>query len=338
MPRSARVQYTGAVYHVMCRGDRREDIFRGEDDRLLMLQTLEETCARAGFLVHAYVLMPNHYHLLLETPEPNLVAGMKWFQGTYTQRFNARHRLSGHLFQGRYKGIPVEADRADYFRRASDYIHLNPARAGLLVGDHPRLVDYRWSSYPGFVGGGELRPGLVRTRVFAALELPDEGSGSRARYRSYMEGRTLEIVQGELSKEEAERCDEVRRGWYFGSDEFREQLLDRLDQAVCGRRRDSYCSEGLSLHDERAATEQIRAACKALKATVTSLRKRRQNDPLKQAVAWWVKSRTVVSDYWVCEQLAMGNRVNVSRAVGAFRAPEDPLRCRLRDLLYKCTD
>ena len=101
MPGSARVQYAGAVYHVMCRGDRREAIFRSDADRLLMLETLLETCERTGFLLHSYVLMPNHYHLLLETPEPNLVAGMKWFQGTYTQRFNVRNRLSGHLFQGR---------------------------------------------------------------------------------------------------------------------------------------------------------------------------------------------------------------------------------------------
>lgn len=338
MPRSARVQFAGAVYHVMCRGDRREEIVRNDDDRRLMLETLEETCARTGFLLHAYVLMPNHYHLLLETPEPNLVAGMKWFQGTYTQRFNARHRLSGHLFQGRYKAVPVEADRANYFRTVSDYIHLNPARAGLLVGDRPRLVDYRWSSYPAFVGGGTLWPGLARARAFAALGLPDESRGSRLRYRSYMEKRTVEVLRGALSKEEAESWGEVRRGWYCGSDVFRDQLLDRLDRAIQGRRRESYRSEGLGLHDERAATEQLRAACKALKLTVTDLRKRKQNDPVKQVVAWWVKSRTVVSDHWVCDRLTMGNRVNVSRAVRAYRIPEDPLRRRLREAMYKCTD
>ncbi|MEO8350992.1 MAG: transposase [Chthoniobacteraceae bacterium] len=73
-----------------------------------------------GALVHGYVLMSNHYHLLLETPEPNLVATMKWFQGTYTQRFNARHRVAGHLFQGRYKAAPIDAEQPDYFRRVSD--------------------------------------------------------------------------------------------------------------------------------------------------------------------------------------------------------------------------
>jgi len=99
MPRTVRIEYAGAVYHVMCRGDRREAIFLGDADRELFLATLAEMCARTGILIHSYVLMTNHYHLLLETPQPNVVAGMKWFQGTYTQRFNARHRLSGHLFQ-----------------------------------------------------------------------------------------------------------------------------------------------------------------------------------------------------------------------------------------------
>ena len=87
----------------MCRGGRREAIFVDEADREMFLATLAEMCARSGMRVHSYVLINNHSHLLLETPEANLVAGMKWFQGTYTQRFKARHRRCGHLFQGRYK-------------------------------------------------------------------------------------------------------------------------------------------------------------------------------------------------------------------------------------------
>jgi REP element-mobilizing transposase RayT len=322
----------------MCRGDRREAIFRNDDDRLLMLETLAETCERAGFLVHSYVLMPNHYHLLLETPEPNLVAGMKWFQGTYTQRFNARNRLSGHLFQGRYKAIPVEAEDSSYFRVVSDYIHLNPARARMLEGSRPQLAGYRWSSYPAFVRGAALWPGLTRGRVFSALELPDEGRGSRTRFRAYLERRAAEVLRGELSEEEEEAWRDVRRGWYCGSDSFRDLLLDRMDRAVRGRRRESYISEGLRLHDEREAVEQLRIACRVLDMTLKEVRQRRQNDPEKQAVAWWVKSRTVVSDRWVCEQLMMGNRVNVSRAVGAFRDPEDAGRRRLQKRMYKCTD
>ena len=106
MPRKPRVEFAGAVYHVMCRGDRQEEIFWEDGDRECFLDTLWESCDRTGWQIHAYVLMGNHYHLLLETPEANLVAGMRWFQGTYTARFNARHRVCGHLFQGRYKALP----------------------------------------------------------------------------------------------------------------------------------------------------------------------------------------------------------------------------------------
>jgi REP element-mobilizing transposase RayT len=176
MARSVRIEYPGAFYHVLSRGDRREAIFLDEDDRLLFLEALGEMCGRTGHRIHSYVLMSNHYHLLLETPEPNLVAGMKWLQGTYTQRFNRRHRLSGHLFQGRYKALPVEdaRERDDGFAALSEYIHLNPVRARLVAGPKWALKDYRWSSYPRFVGTGTLLPWLCRSAVFGRLHLPDE--------------------------------------------------------------------------------------------------------------------------------------------------------------------
>ena len=103
MARPIRIEYPGAMYHVMCRGNNGRDVFFGEDGCKKFLDTLDEACMRAGWFVHAYVLMGNHYHLLLETPEGNLVDGMKWFQGTYTQRINAWQGRRGHLFQGRYK-------------------------------------------------------------------------------------------------------------------------------------------------------------------------------------------------------------------------------------------
>jgi len=102
MPRSVRIQYPGAHYHAMCRGNNGEEIFFRDDGRRLFLHTLTEVCEQTGWLIHAYCLMSNHYHLLLETPEANLVEGMKWFQGTYTQRINAMMQRRGHLFQGRY--------------------------------------------------------------------------------------------------------------------------------------------------------------------------------------------------------------------------------------------
>ena len=108
MVRALRIEYAGARYHIMCRGNHGQRIFKSQSDADLFIKTLGEACARNQVVVHAWCLMGNHYHLLLETPQGNLVGTMKWFQGTVTQRYNARHKLWGHLFQGRYKAKVID--------------------------------------------------------------------------------------------------------------------------------------------------------------------------------------------------------------------------------------
>src|ERR1035441_8085161 len=105
MARKLRIQYPGAIYHVMNRGDRQDPIFADDQDRKRFLETLAEACEKTGWQVHAYCLMPNHFHLVVETPQPNLVTGMKWLLGTYTSRYNRRHQEFGHLVSGRYKAL-----------------------------------------------------------------------------------------------------------------------------------------------------------------------------------------------------------------------------------------
>src|SRR3990172_3051740 len=146
MARKLRVEYAGAIYRVMNRGDRREEIFRDDEDRQRFLTTLGEACAKTGWQVHALCLMPNHFHLVVETPQPNLVAGMKWFLGTYTSRFNRRHKLFGHLFSGRYKALVVDGSGNGYLRTVCDYVHLNPVRAKLLTAEQ-KLRGFAWSSW-----------------------------------------------------------------------------------------------------------------------------------------------------------------------------------------------
>ncbi len=174
MARPLRVQYPGAVYHVMARGSRGQSIFADDTDRKRFLKTVDEACQRTGWLIHAYVLMGNHYHLLIETPEGNLVPGMKWLQSTYTQRYNHRHRLTGHLFQGRYKAIIIDEREPMYLQTVSTYIHLNPARAGLVrIGEQP-LKRYRWSSYPWYLNRAGKKPAwLRREHVMGALGLAE---------------------------------------------------------------------------------------------------------------------------------------------------------------------
>ena len=108
MARQIRIEYEGAMYHVMARGNRRERIFVDDEDRQIFLKTIGEACEMTGWRVHAWVLMDNHYHLLIETPEANLVSGMKWVQNAYTRRFNVRHHQWGRLFGDRYKAVSVE--------------------------------------------------------------------------------------------------------------------------------------------------------------------------------------------------------------------------------------
>ena len=126
-------------------------------------------CKRTGWRVHAWTLLPNHFHWLLETPEGHLVAGMKWFLGAYSQRFNARHGQRGHVFQGRYKAVVVEAGAGEYFETVSTYIHLNPARACLLKDPEQGLEQYPWSSYSQYLASPKRRPAWLRPA--ACLEI-----------------------------------------------------------------------------------------------------------------------------------------------------------------------
>ncbi len=146
MARPLRLEYAGAVYHVTSRGDRREDIYVDDDDRVAWLEVLENVCERFNWVVHAYCQMTNHYHLLVETVDGNLSRGMRQVNGRYTQRFNRRHMMAGHLFQGRYKAILVQKE--SYLLALSRYVVLNPIRAGMVE----RLEDWPWSSYPAVVG------------------------------------------------------------------------------------------------------------------------------------------------------------------------------------------
>ncbi|MDB6040512.1 MAG: transposase, partial [Verrucomicrobiales bacterium] len=123
MARKLRVVYPGAIYHCMNRGDRGNPIFKSDEDRNCFLETLGEACLKTGWQVHEYCLMLNHFHLVIETPEPNLVSEMKWLLSTYTSRFNRRQGEFGHLFSGRYKALIVDGSGSGYLRTVCDYVH-----------------------------------------------------------------------------------------------------------------------------------------------------------------------------------------------------------------------
>ncbi|MEX0806523.1 MAG: transposase [Candidatus Binatia bacterium] len=146
MARPLRIEYDGALYHVTCRGNDRKAIFKNDSDRELFLNTLAHVTERLHWICHAYCLMNNHCHLVIETPDGNLSKGMRQLNGVYTQTFNKRHRRVGHLFQGRFKGILVQKD--SHFLEVCRYVVLNPVRAKTI--SHPR--QWKWSSYRATAG------------------------------------------------------------------------------------------------------------------------------------------------------------------------------------------
>jgi len=146
MARPLRIEYEGAVYHVMSRGNAREKIYWDATDRFKFLEVLSSVVSRFKWIVHAYCLMDNHYHLIVETPFANLSAGMRQLNGIYTQRINRRYKRCGHLLQGRFKAMLIEKDR--YLLEAARYIVLNPVRAGICGNPG----DWKWSSYQATAG------------------------------------------------------------------------------------------------------------------------------------------------------------------------------------------
>jgi putative transposase len=146
MARPLRIEYDGALYHVTSRGNERKAIFKDDSDRPLFLTTLAQVIERFHWLCHAYCLMKNHYHLVIETPDGNLSKGMRQLNGVYTQAFNRRHRRVGHLFQGRFKGILVQKE--SHFLEVCRYVVLNPVRAKSVS----RPGEWVWSSYRATAG------------------------------------------------------------------------------------------------------------------------------------------------------------------------------------------
>jgi putative transposase len=210
MARPIRIEYPGAVYHVICRGNNRQGIYRDDEDRRRYLEKLSYYCQGKKVDLLAYCLMSNHVHLLLETPQGNLSKMMQAFQTSYTVYFNKRHGRTGHVFEQRYKAMLVEKD--NYLLQVSRYIHLNAMSAKLAE----RAQDYRWCSYGSYLKGKGI-PGLKTETVLGQL------NGSKTRqlqqYREYVEGGQEERLKNPAP--------EVRQQIYVGGEEFIEATQKR---------------------------------------------------------------------------------------------------------------
>ncbi len=209
MARPLRMEFAGACYHLTARGDRQEPIFEDDEDRIVFLDLLAKEVLQQGWLLYAFCLMSNHYHLLLETPAPNLVQGMRRLNGVYTQAFNRRHNRVGHVLQGRYKSILVDKD--SHLRELCRYVVLNPVRAKMVAA----VQDWYWSSYLP-TAGKTTCPGWLAAAAVLALF----GQGARAR-RAYERF----VAQG---LKEPSPWDGLKGQIYLGSEAFRARMQKQL--------------------------------------------------------------------------------------------------------------
>jgi len=317
MARALRVEYPGARYHVMCRGNQSRDIFQSQEDADLFIRCIGEMCLRNQTIVHAWCLMSNHYHLLLETPQGNLVDAMKWFQGTFTQRYNARHKLWGHLFQGRYKAKVIDDEDGAYFRIVSDYIHLNPVDAGLVKPGH--LAEYRWSSYPLYLEPPSKRPDwLTVLDVLNACGIPNESLKSRRAYAAYMDLRHESVALDKLSAEEKADWRHMERGWVNGSRVFRNRMRDCLLEQ--GKRPEE--AEQKRDVSEAAAEKVLRQCLAHFELKRSDLPRLAKSDPRKFLIAGLLRYHYPVKVQWVSDQLVMGHFTTVSRAMRFYDEAE----------------
>lgn len=303
MARRLRIQFEGALYHIINRGNFRHDVFGTAGAAKAFETTLGETAERHRWRVHAYVIMRNHYHLALETPDANLVEGMHWLQSTYASRFNRFRSVHGHLFQGRYQALVIEDTSALF--RVANYIHLNPVRAKLLPPSQVAL--FRWSSLPRFLRNPQVK-WLNGTEILSQLGLADnrEGWGDYCRYLTALADDPTEQNRQEFSR--------LSNGWAIGTAGWRQALAHvhahrALDQGIA---RD----ELLEIKDSRWRNA-LQQALVAAGKTIVDIAHDAKGAHWKIRIAQLLRRQFGAPHRWIAAQLNMGTpdavRVNVAR-------------------------
>jgi putative transposase len=284
----------------MNRGNRRENIFRDEADRERFLAVLGEACGKTQWQIHAYCLMRNHFHLVIETPQANLVAGMKWLLGVYTKRFDIRHKSCGHLFAGRYKALIVDGSGDGYLQTVCDYVHLNPVRAKLLSAKAP-LSRFGWSSYGEYLKAPGQRPVWLRVdRLLGEKRIARDSAAGREEFERQMERRRREELGPEFKP--------VERGWCLGSEAFRAELLSAAEERVG---RSHYGAERQEIGTARSE-RLVKEGLGALGWTEKELSRRTKGDKGKVALARRLRAETTMTLRWIADRLQMGSWTYVS--------------------------
>lgn len=323
MSRPLRVEFPGAIYHVMCRGNARQRIFQDEADHQRLVDGLAVTVSRYGWELFSFVLMPNHFHLFLRTPQPSLSRGMQYLASGYANWFAKRHRCPGHLLQGRFKSQLVEDE--SYFWSVSRYIHLNPVRGKSPLVSHPR--DWRWSSYPGYASKRARVDWVAYDFVHAAWQAEWGGRDAETAYRRYVE-------RGLTTPPENPFRDAIH-GWLLGSLDFVNQVRTRVGRTAH--------------HDEVPAARRLSAVgLHRLQSVVAahfgvdaqSFRKRRGGSVSRDVAAWLSRELTSCTLRELAGEFGLGHPDSVrnltrriDRALPASHKLRQDVAAIRRDLL-----
>lgn len=307
MARPLRIEFAGALYHVMSRGNERRRIVRDDRDRQKRLDWLRRTVETYGWHLHAFVLMDNHEHLFVETPEANLSAGMQYLNGSFTGCFNRRHRRAGHLFQGRFKAQLIEAE--GYFLEVSRYVHLNPVRARAVR----RPEAYRWSSYPGYCRASRALEWVTYDRVLGEFD-----AGPTEARRAY--GR---FVRAAVESPPRSPFAEAVGGLLLGSQKFVDQMRLLLED----RPADAGVPQLERLRSRPTLERILHVVARQFGYAEAPWSEGRRSDDAARAVAAYVARRRFGHRAGaVAEALGYGGASAVSHAIRRIERGTDKLR------------
>ena len=305
MARRPRIEFAGAIYHVLNRGNYRADLFDTAGAAQAFVDCLFQTCERLGWRLHAYCVMRNHYHLAVETPQANLVDGIHWLQSTFGNRFNRFRGEHGRAFQGRYQAILVEPGA--HLARLVNYIHLNPVRAHIVTLD--QLGQFRWSSYRYLTRRDDDRPPCLACHdwLHTLGKLPDSPEG----WRAYHDHLVWLMADDRRQKEEA--FERMSRGWVCGGEEVQKNLVTEFKRMTGAK---DWGGAEVDEINRVEWTRRLHQALRLLGRELGAAKADPKSAAWKIAAATWLKGRTNVSNRWLGEQLQMGAPDAVSRYVG----------------------
>ena len=292
MARPIRIEYEGALYHVTSRGNERGKIYFTKADYRKFKEYLSDAQIKYGFVLHGYVLMTNHYHLLIETPQMNLSKIMHHLNGSYTTYINTKRKRSGHLFQGRYKAILV--DRDSYLLELSRYLHLNPVRANMVE----RPGDYPHSSYGAYIAGGDE---LVTTTAVQSMISADT-STAKLKYKSFVESVLGEKLESPMKN--------VYGGMILGNVEFIKEILNRLDDDHLQKTETSHKN---ALRASCEADEVVSIAAKHYCVTAEIATSAQRND-IRKSCIYLMKRQTTATNQEIGQLLGGMSGFAVAKA------------------------